>query len=124
MQLHIPASSPSEPTKFGTDRGDRFQTKTGNPLRRRFPATDRPMITRPITPMFFCVRRDIDTKGSVETAIHNQTAGKDGNRQSGNLQLTVRAMRRCASCAALLIHLRANSESEYNATDPTLCRVC
>src|SRR5215510_1701978 len=69
MELHKSTSSPGEPTKFGTERGDRFQTKTENPLRRRCPAIPRPMIPSPTTPMFVCFGWDADTGRSIGWAV-------------------------------------------------------
>jgi hypothetical protein len=43
------------------------------------------MIPRPITPMFLCVGSDIDARRSIEAGIHEENAGKRGNRQSRNL---------------------------------------
>src|SRR6266540_6218310 len=84
MKSQSPASSPGEPTKFGTGRGDRFQTKTGNPLRRRCAATARPMIPSPITPMFLCVGWDVDARRSIEAKIYDKIAGKNGRAQCRN----------------------------------------
>src|SRR5215471_1227298 len=84
MYLHEPASSPGEPTKFGTGRGDRFQTNTENPLRRRCPATARPMIPSPTTPMFVCFCWDADTRRSMGRQLSDQPADKNASTQSRN----------------------------------------
>lgn len=59
MTLQSSATSAIDPTKFGTGRGVRFQTNTRNPRLRRFSATRRPIMPRPINPTFLRLRRDM-----------------------------------------------------------------
>src|SRR5215471_2020950 len=81
MYLQKPASSPGEPTKFGTGRGDRFQTNTENPLWRRCLAIPRPMIPSPTTPIFVCFGWDADAGRSMGGLFSDQPADKNGFTQ-------------------------------------------
>src|ERR1051326_125327 len=99
MELQCVASSPGEPTKFGTGRGDRFHTKTGDPVRRRCAATARPMIPRPITPMFLFAGCDVDARRSIK-----------GNSRSDCREISKEAMQKFRHSIWSQSHFKADSE--------------